>query len=237
MPLLDHFHEPIDPRADWESFHHRWATRIADVLDRTLPERFFARVEVKLGQDAGADVIEEELSDAGGLNGSVATAVQTYAPPRVMTIPATYPAEASVEIRDSKRGARLVGAVELVSPANKDRPDRRRAFAVKALAYLQHGVGLVVVDAVTVPRFNLHNEMIELMGLAAPFLLETNPPTYAVGYQPAEEDEQAQILAWPHRVAVGELLPTVPLYLRGTGCIPLDLELSYTETRALARIR
>src|SRR5262245_14964655 len=98
MPLLDHFTEPVNPRADWQSFHHRWATTIANALDRTLPERFFARVEVNLGLEAGADVTEEESLGAGG-NGSTATAVQTYAPPAKMVIPAIYPAEASIQIR------------------------------------------------------------------------------------------------------------------------------------------
>ena len=67
MPLLDHFTEPVDPRADWQSFHHRWANAIANGLDRSLPERFFARVEVNLGRDAGADVTEEELHEQTGL--------------------------------------------------------------------------------------------------------------------------------------------------------------------------
>src|SRR5688500_1151519 len=112
MPLLDHFTEPIDPRADWQSFHHRWANTIANILDRTLPERYFARVEVNVGLEAGADVTEaEELHGGVGGNGSTATAVQTYAPPARMVIPAAYPAEAAVEIRDARRGARLVAAI------------------------------------------------------------------------------------------------------------------------------
>ena len=237
MPLLDHFTEPIDPRADWQSFHHRWANSIANALDQTLPERFFARVEVNVGLEAGADVTEEELHNGVSGNGSTATAVQTYAPPARMVIPAIYPAEAAVHIRDAQRGARLVAVVEIVSPANKDRPDRRRSFAVKTLAYLQHGIGLVVIDAVLVPRFNLHNEMVRLMGLGEPFLLEADPPIYAAGYQPVGADDQGQIVAWPHLLEVGERLPTVPLYLRGTGCIPLDLEATYTETRRLVRLR
>ena len=37
-------------------------------------------------------------------------------------------------------------AIELVSEANKDREENRRAFAVKCGSYLQKGVALVVVD-------------------------------------------------------------------------------------------
>jgi hypothetical protein len=33
-----------------------------------------------------------------------------------------------------------------VSPANKDRDETRRAFIAKCAAYLQRGIGLIVVD-------------------------------------------------------------------------------------------
>jgi hypothetical protein len=237
MPLLDHFHEPVDPRADWQSFHHRWANAIANTLDRILPERFFTRVEVNVGMDAGADVTEEEIYDSAELNGAGGTAVETVAPPRQMVIPAVYPADCSVEIRDSHRGARLVAIVELVSPANKDRPDRRRAFAVKSLAYLENGVGLIIIDVVIESLFNLHNEMMRVLSVGSPFLMPDDPPIYAVGYQPEFEDERSQIVAWPHVLKIGGTLPTVPLYLRGTGCISLDLEATYMETRKLARVK
>lgn len=236
MPLLDHFHEPVDPRADWQSFHHRWANTIANALDRTLPERFFARVEVNLGRDAGADITEEELHIDTHLNGQSGPAVATYSPPRQLIIPAVYPTESLIEIHDSKRGARLVAVIELLSPSNKDRKDRRTAFAVKSLSYLQGGIGLVMVDVVTEYHANLHNEMMRLLGVGNEFELEEDPPIYAVGYQPEEENETPQIVSWPHVLTIGEALPTIPLYLRGTGCIPLDLESTYMETRRLARI-
>ena len=35
----------------------------------------------------------------------------------------------------------LAAAIELVSPANKDRPTHRLAFAVKCAGYLQQGMG------------------------------------------------------------------------------------------------
>lgn len=36
---------------------------------------------------------------------------------------------------------------------------------------------------------------------------------------------------WPTALALGQALPTMPLALRGYGCVPLDLEASYTEAR------
>jgi len=40
VPLLDHFHAPLDERFPWESFHSGWATRIADQLSERVPAEF-----------------------------------------------------------------------------------------------------------------------------------------------------------------------------------------------------
>ena len=52
-------------------------------------------------------------------------------------------------------GAELRAAIELVSPANKDRAGSRRTFAAKCAGYLQHGIGVVIVDIVTARAANL----------------------------------------------------------------------------------
>jgi hypothetical protein len=64
-----------------------------------------------------------------------------------------------------------------------------------------------------------------------------DPPIYAVGYQPEDVEKQAQVVAWPMVLEVGLTLPRVPLYLRDTECIQLDLEATYMETRRLARVK
>ncbi len=237
MPLLDHFHEPLDPRADWQSFHNRWANAIADGLDRILPRRYFARVQANLGRQVEADVAEFETSDEPEANGSPrGVAVRHYAPPAVRTVlPAVFPDEMEVQVCDTDRGARLAAVVELVSPANKDRADHRRAFVVKCAAYLQRGIGLVLVDTVTSRRGDLRAELSELLGGpagAAP----VDACLYAVAYRPAHRDGRNEIDVWDARLAVGESLPTLPLALRGNGPVPLDLEASYTEARQRSRL-
>ena len=72
--------------------------------------------------------------------------------------------------------------------------------------------------------------------------------SYAEGdlasYSPLwDEAGRAWTLAWRgdgiaelrDALAVGGPLPTVPLYLRGHGCVPLDLEATYAETRRRVR--
>ena len=51
--------------------------------------------------------------------------------------------EYEVRIYDVERERRLVAAVEIVSPANKDRPEHRRVFVTKCAALLQQRVSVV----------------------------------------------------------------------------------------------
>jgi len=62
---------------------------------------------------------------------------------------------------EERDGLTLVAVIELVSPSNKDRAEARDAFADKYSAYLQRGIGLVVVDVVTTRQANLHDRLIE----------------------------------------------------------------------------
>lgn len=74
-----------------------------------------------------------------------------------------------MQVFATSAGATLVGAIGLVSPGNKDRPEARRAFAAKCVSYLTRGIGLIVVDIVANRLANLHNEVIGLLGFAQPF--------------------------------------------------------------------
>jgi hypothetical protein len=74
-------------------------------------------------------------------------------------MPAIFPDDFQVQVFSSVAGPTLVAAIELVSPGNKGRAESRRAFAAKAAAYLQRGIGLIVVDIVTTRHANLHDEL------------------------------------------------------------------------------
>jgi len=67
-------------------------------------------------------------------NGGVATAVWTPSRP-TFTFATDLPCQDTYEVRvfDEKRHSRLVAAIEIVSPANKDRPENRRSFVANAL--------------------------------------------------------------------------------------------------------
>jgi hypothetical protein len=242
MPLLDHFHPPVsDELPSWESFHSFWAVVIAERLNQMLPRCYKAVVQTHLGSYVEADVaeferpIEVENGAADGESGAVA--VETWAPPITKLVaPAVFPDDFEVQLFEQRGGMRLVAVVELVSPRNKDRAESRRAFAAKCAAYLQRGIGLIVVDIVTERHFNLHNELAELLGweeslrmLAASFL-------YAVAYQPLRRQEKNEIDIWPVPLSVAGPLPVLALALKGSRAIPLDLEATYTDARQRSRL-
>jgi Protein of unknown function (DUF4058) len=241
MPLLDHFHPPVSLRKPWESFHSRWIAAIADELNRTLPPRYSAEIQIRLGRNVEADVAEVELgfteSGPGGTaDGSVAVAAATWAPPAVTaTMPAVFPDSLVVEVRDTADSYRVVAVVELVSPGNKHRPENRRAFSAKSASYLQAGIGLVVVDIVSDARFNLHDEFMETLGQESA-RMATGNALYVAAYRPTRRDESNWIDVWAFPLGVGQPLPTVPLALRATATVPLDLEVTYSDARHHARL-
>jgi hypothetical protein len=129
-----------------------------------------------------------------------------------------------------------VAVVELVSPANKDRDEKRRAFAAKCAGYLQRGVGLLVVDVVTSRHANLHNELIRLLELQGPFNLPAEAFTYAVAYRPTRRGEANETDVWAERLTVGAPLPVMPLALRGGPLWPVNLEEVYVDVCQRSRL-
>jgi uncharacterized protein DUF4058 len=237
MPLMDHFHPPLYPQRAWESFHSRWANSIADELHRVLPQRYFAEVHIHLGGQVEADVAEFERATQTGNGAAGGAAVQTWAPPAAaLAMPATFPDDLEVQVRDQTDDARLVAVIELVSPRNKDRDDSRRAFAAKCAAYLQRGVGLVVIDIVTSRQSNLHNEMIRMMNWGDAYPMPADALLYAAAYRPVRREEVNLIDLWLSALTVGRPLPQLPLALRGGPAVPLNLEATYTDACQRSRL-
>ena len=88
--------------------------------------------------------------------------------------------EYEVRVYDSARGRRLVAAIEIVSPANKDRPDHRRAFVAKYAALLREQLCVVIVDLVTTRHFNLYHDLLELTNQTDPAFGVEPPTIFAV---------------------------------------------------------
>jgi hypothetical protein len=242
VPLLDHFHPPLSERRPWESFHTTWASALADVLNRdVLPPGYIALETVYAGAAVEIDVATltdqaaGAATDGGGSTATVKRTVWTPASAPVL-LPAVFPPTCTVEIVATEGGRTLVAAVELVRPGNKDRPGKRRLFAAKCATYLSRGVGLIVMHVVTSRQGNLHNDLIDLLGLDAALRMPAEHSLYGVAYRPLGAGGDGRIETWPCALAVGRPLPTLPLSLEAEHCVALDLEAGYTEACGRRRV-
>jgi hypothetical protein len=232
MPLLDHFHPPLSVERHWESFHSSWATKIADALmERWLPPNYIAEEHAHLGPSVEIDVAAFEQEPAAARPGTVATAgPKVWVPPAADgVLPAVFPDTFEVRILCTDTGPKLVAAIELISPGNKDRPAEKRAFATKCASYLAQGVSVIIVDIVTNRRANLHNEILRLMDAADVLQLPPDLGLYAVAYRPLRRGSVDEIDVWRAALALGRALPTLPLGLGGDLVIPVDFETTYAE--------
>jgi hypothetical protein len=244
MPLRDHFRSPLDDLTSWEGFHGQWPAMIVLALTRRLPARYVAAPRVHSGSSVEIDVATYESDvpgtsalGAGTGNGGVATAV--WAPSRpTLAVATDLPEQDEYEVRvyDTKRGRRLVAAVEIVSPANKDRPENRRVFVAKCATLLQQRVSVTIIDLVTTRGFNLYRELLELLGLSDPSLGAEPPPLYSVTCRETRKDDTWHLETWAHPLTLGQPLPTLPLWLADNLAVPLELEDTYEETCRALRI-
>ena len=248
MPLRDHFRPPLDNKRSWDELHGCWPAIITLLLNQKLPRRYVAGPTVHLGAFAQIDIaaFEKEDDENGELEaangkGGVATAV--WAPPRpTFSVATDLPAQDEYEVRvyDAKHGRRLVAAIEIVSPANKDRPEHRRAFAAKCAALLQNQVSVTVVDLVTVRSDNLYAELLDLIGQSDPALGTAPSATYAVACRATKRDPKPgtswQLETWLKPLQIGQPLPTLPLWLADNFAVSLDFEESYEQTCKALRI-
>ena len=239
MPLRDHFRPPLDNAHSWEGFHGGWPMVIVQQLRKQLPAGYVAEPRVHSGSQVEIDIAtfheddppSRPTTDEG--DGGVAVAVAVWFPPRpsvaVETSLSDYD-EYEVRIYDAKRGRHLVAAIEIVSPANKDRPEHRNVFIAKCAALLQKGVAVSIVDLVTVRHFNLYAELLMSIGHSDPTLGAEAPHLYAASCRWVRRGKRTILEAWSNVLAVGRQLPTLPLWLTEELVVPLDLEKSYEQT-------
>lgn len=72
---------------------------------------------------------------------------------------------------------------------------------------------------------------------ADPALGEEPPPMYAVTVRMRHEGPRRMMDSWYYPLAIGQPVPTLPIWLKETKAISLDLESSYEETCRTLRIR
>jgi hypothetical protein len=237
VPLLDHFAPPFDRARSWRGFHSAWATNMAQRLNQgLLPPHYYAEPNTQFG---AVEIDVAALTNGAGSAPHGPAPAAGWTPPEptlTATVNLTAIDEVEVLVKYDGDEQQLMAAVEIVSPSNKDRPSSRHAFAVKCAAILARGASLVVIDAVTSRRADLHAELLRLVESDAGADWQSPTRLSAVAYRAAPGGERWPLQVWPHALAVGAALPTLPLWLGDDGSVPLDLEASYALTCELLRL-
>lgn len=242
MPLRDHFRLPLDDVRSWDELHGGWPMVIVQKLSAVLPAPYFAAPNVHLGTLYEIDVgtHRDPIRESNGLyGGEVGATVANYAPPKpTLTLESRLRNQDVYEVRiyDSRRNRRLVAAIEIMSPSNKDRPETRGAFVSKVVNLLKNDICVSIVDVVSTSDFNLCAELMKFLESADPTLGDEPPPMYATTLRMRYEDRRRMMDNWYHPLSIGQPLPTLPVWLKKDLPISLDLESSCEETCRALRI-
>ena len=237
MPL----HDWNGRKEEWPGVHDGWAYEIVRFLKPRLPEPYRARLGaaprmIRLGTgdpDAQVERISEpsalQAEDSEALAGAESDgAVATLEPDAEVAVPVL---QTDTAVYVSHRG-RLIAAIELVSPRNKDRPSKREATFARYSGYLEDGVHLVLIDAhPSSDRETLADRFSDEFQLGRPRL----PAPYAAVYRVGEEADPGRYLAvWQFPLSVGGTLPVVPVPLTVHRSVMLDLEATYAAACEVA---
>ena len=242
MPLRDHFHSPVNDKHRWDAVHGGWPMMLVRELFGLLPPPYQAEPKIHLGAPIEIDVaaITDDSLPAPAPpesgNGGTATLV-ALAP--TLTVEADLSEQDDYEVRiyDADRDRRLVAAIEIISPSNKDRPDTREVFVSKVVSMLQPGVCVAMVDLVSVRQANLYAELLALLNRCDPKLASPPPHLYAVSLRARKRPKKKELLdAWFFPMTVGQPLPEIPLWLSADLRVAVPLESSYEETCRLLHI-
>jgi Protein of unknown function (DUF4058) len=240
MPLHDHFRPPLDDVHSWDELHGMWPTLIVLHLQKILPEPYYAAPGVHLGNRYEVDIGAYRLKVPDFANEEPISAVATYSPPQpTLTLEPELPSQDVYEVRiyDSRRQRRLVAAIEIVSPSNKDRPDSRLQFVSKVANLLKNNVCVSIVDVVGTIDFNLYGELMEYVNRVDPALGDSPATNYAATLRTRYDGFRKMMDNWYHPLAYGQPLPTLPIWLQESFAISLDLEASYDDVCRTLRIR
>src|SRR5262249_41387937 len=107
----------------------------------------------------------------------------------------------------------------------------------KCAGYLKHGISVVIVDVVTSRSANLHAELFDVLEVKGRQRDWKSPSSlYAVAYRAVTVRKNPRVEAWPEALALGKVLPVMPLWLSLDLSVPVRLEENYIATCESLRI-
>lgn len=218
----------------FHDFHQDWTIELRRALNAgLLPDGFVALADQQTGGpipdvltlNRGGQGHGQTRSTGGGL--AVATA-----PPTARFIvegEGDIYARRANRIRIQHRHGEVVAVIEVVSPGNKNSQTAIRAFVRKAVNLLAQGIHLLIVDLFPPSQRDpqgIHQLIWDEIEVV-PFELPADKPLTVVAYRASPMKT-----AYIEPVAVGDDLPSLPIFLSDFDYVPAPLETSYRASWA-----
>jgi hypothetical protein len=215
----------------FHDFHQGWTVALRNALNAGgLPPDYFALVEQPI-RGPIPDVLTLQLSGATeGPSGGTASLAVATAPPRTRLIRRnevdSYVEKAN-RITVRHRHGDVVAVIEIVSPGNKASRAEFRSFVEKSVALLRQRIHLLVLDLFPPGKRSRRRIPKAIWDQIGEEDLELPPdkPLSLVAY-----DAGPPCVAYVEPVAVGDVLPDMPLFLKPESYVPAPLEATYQTT-------
>jgi hypothetical protein len=230
MPVHDWTH--VDAGI-FHALRHGWIEELARALNRGLLPRDYYTLPEQHAAGFGPDVLSlqgtrDEEDAEGDRSTSASGTPLLHSPPRMKWTAETDRAfycrkQMSVGVRHIS-GDRVVAMIEVVSPGNKSTRRALQAFVNKAAELLDQQVHLLVLDLIPPGRYDpqgIHAAIWEAIAgqeyaLPADHLLTL-----------ASYEADLAVRAYVQKLAVGESLPDMPLFLEPNACVQVPLDATY----------
>ena len=215
----------------FHAFHFQWIAALCEALNTgVLPSDYFALAEQSI-RGPIPDVLTLRLSaeteEQGPATSRALVLAVAEAPPRARVVrrsEAEIYARKADRVSVRHRHGDIVAVIEIVSPGNKGSKSELRAFVEKASALIQQGVHLLVVDLFPPTKRDpqgIHKAIWDEFE-EEDFELPPEQPLVLAAY-----DAGPPRVAYVEPIAVGEVLPDMPLFLKPEFYVPAPLEATY----------
>jgi len=211
----------------YHAFHHEWISQINRAILPLLPPDYYSLPEQQAA-GFGPDILTLEINDQepSRNTGTVATLPRPTTRMFQETPTEFYlRKKKSVVIRHSS-GDRIIAMIEVVSPGNKNSAGAIRPFVSKARELLQQRVHLLLIDPFPVsirdPR-GLHAAIFDEFQ-DDPLALPEDRPMSLIAYECAD-----RVRTYLEPIAVGDVLPNMPVFLYPDMYIEVPLESTYNR--------
>ena len=230
------------PVHDWQqvsagTFHHfhcSWITHLGELLnDGRLPEGYYAMTEQHAGQTL-PDILTLQSSCNSSFEDDPGAVAIKLKPPQIARRVVSNEAvqyrllRRTLAIRHSSNH-RVIALLEIVSPANKDRPSSVTDFVEKVCSALKQGIHVMMIDLFPAGSHDperMHGEISYVAGLEDENQqpLPTDKPLTLASYISRRMPE-----GYVEPLAVGDIMPDMPLFLDPDFYVPVPLELTYQQ--------